>query len=133
MVALLTALALLSQASIQLGVNSDGVSVVRVVDGGTGRVAVYVASLKNSQPILGDTRTVGNDLIFTPRYPLQSEQSYRVEFIGSAALSKTLIVPNAVASARNSIEQVYPSGNILPANQLKLYVQFSAPMSRGVA
>jgi hypothetical protein len=31
------------------------------------------------------------------------------------------------------VAQVYPSGGVLPENQLKLYVEFSAPMQRGEA
>ena len=31
------------------------------------------------------------------------------------------------------VEHVYPSANVLPSNQLRLYIYFSAPMSRGEA
>jgi len=33
--------------------------------------------------------------------------------------------------ATTIVAQVYPSATVLPENQLKFYVQFSAPMSRG--
>src|SRR6201999_148754 len=38
---------------------------------------------------------------------------------------------NAVPTAR--VLNVYPSGDVLPSNQLRLYIYFSAPMSRGEA
>ncbi len=39
--------------------------------------------------------------------------------------------PAAAPKAR--VEHVYPSASVLPANELKLYIYFSAPMSRGEA
>ena len=42
-------------------------------------------------------------------------------------------VPKAAPRAATRIEQVYPSTDTLPANTLKLYIYFSAPMRRGEA
>jgi hypothetical protein len=37
------------------------------------------------------------------------------------------------ASGQTSVVRVFPTADALPANQLKLYIEFSAPMSRGEA
>jgi hypothetical protein len=47
------------------------------------------------------------------------------------AVGTIAAVLGAAPSAR--VVQVYPSGDVLPSNQLRLYIYFSAPMSRGEA
>jgi len=44
-----------------------------------------------------------------------------------------LAIALASAASATVVERIYPSGNALPANQLKLYIEFSAPMARGDA
>jgi hypothetical protein len=39
--------------------------------------------------------------------------------------------PAPASHAATRVTRVYPSGAVLPANQLKLYIYFSAPMQRG--
>jgi len=52
---------------------------------------------------------------------------------GGSAVEKSFDSPprNTTSSAR--VEHVYPSGDVLPSNQLRLYIYFSGPMSRGEA
>ncbi len=47
--------------------------------------------------------------------------------------TQTFEIPKATTTATTVVEQVYPTTDRLPENQLKLYLQFSAPMSRGEA
>ena len=47
------------------------------------------------------------------------------------AVGAIAVVLGAAPSTR--VVQVYPSGDVLPSNQLRLYIYFSAPMSRGEA
>src|SRR4029077_13312670 len=43
------------------------------------------------------------------------------------------VIPKPAAGPPTVVEHVYPSTNKLPENQLKFYLHFSAPMSRGEA
>lgn len=47
--------------------------------------------------------------------------------------SAALAALTLAASGQTSVVRVYPTADVLPANQLKLYIEFSAPMSRGEA
>jgi hypothetical protein len=67
---------------------------------------------------------------FVPTFPLMEGVEYsvraggrEVERLGGAAPNRT---PSVTA-------RVFPSADVLPANQLKLYVEFSAPMMLGEA
>jgi hypothetical protein len=75
------------------------------------------------------------ELVFRPRFPLSPGVRYRVVFHppGGAATETTIAGPEPNAAPAARVEQVYPSGDVLPANTLRLYVYFSAPMSRGEA
>jgi hypothetical protein len=86
--------------------------------------------------LLGAYAIDRGELIFRPRFPISPAVRYRVMFHppGGAAIETTI----AAAPERNGtpvarVEQVYPSADVLPANTLRLYVYFSAPMSRGEA
>ena len=46
---------------------------------------------------------------------------------------KSLFLPAPPAAEPTAVEQVYPTADKLPENQLKFYVHFTAPMSRGEA
>ncbi len=90
-------------------------------------LAVYAAGADT--PMLGTYSKEGDTLVFRPRFPLSSGISYRAVFPGG-----TLVVDAAAAAAPSArVEHVYPSASVLPANELKLYIYFSAPMSRGEA
>ncbi len=90
-------------------------------------LAVYAAGADT--PMLGTYSKEGDTLVFRPRFALSSGISYRAVFPGG-----TLLVDAAPAAAPTArVEHVYPSASVLPANELKLYIYFSAPMSRGEA
>ncbi len=83
----------------------------------------------------GTYRAEPGVLIFSPRYRLQPGLAYRAVFqLGPERLTVTLTVADVAASAAVShVERVYPTADMWPENQLKFYVHFSAPMSRGEA
>jgi hypothetical protein len=84
--------------------------------------------------ILGTYSMEGDVLVFRPRFPLATGLAYRAIFhaAGTTPLERVFDRKSeAVPQAR--VESVYPSIKVLPSNQLKLYVYFSAPMSRGEA
>ena len=64
------------------------------------------------------------ELVFRPRFPLSPGVRYRVVFLppGGAAIETTIAGPEPNAAPAAHVEQVYPSGDVLPANTLRLYV-----------
>ena len=78
-------------------------------------------------------------LRFVPRYPLQPGLSYRAVFSGAGGASggeglvETFSIPKADEGPQTFVEQVSPTAHTIPENLLKLYIHFSAPMSRGEA
>jgi hypothetical protein len=87
-----------------------------------------------SEPIAGDYSMERNQLIFKPRFKLQPGVTYRATFklAGEAGNFETT-VPKPKFVATTFVERVYPSAAVLPENQLKFYIHFSAPMSKGEA
>jgi hypothetical protein len=91
-------------------------------------------------PLNGAYRVQDAAVVFEPRYPLQAGLSYRAVFhpggestAAGEALAETFAIPKPEAGPATVVAQVYPTTSRLPENQLKLYVHFSAPMSRGEA
>lgn len=108
--------------------------------------AVYVGRggpERNHPALLGSYRVVEDVLRFEPRFPLMRGVSYRAVFQPSRlpghagsrakAIEKIVLLPKAKAETPTVVAQVYPSTDELPENQLKFYLHFSAPMSRGEA
>ena len=99
--------------------------------------AVYVDSGSFEDalpPILGSYRIEGEALIFQPRFPLQPGLRYRAVFTSaSEPITLRFDIPKSEATVSTTVEHVYPSTDRLPENQLKFYLHFSAPMSRGEA
>jgi hypothetical protein len=98
---------------------------------------------RNDQPaLLGDYRIDGEVLRFTPRFPLARGVRYRAVLdlaripsrAGSAEkpVETVLSLPKKETPA-TVVERVYPTADTLPENQLRFYLYFSAPMSRGEA
>jgi hypothetical protein len=85
-------------------------------------------------PLAGTYSMMAGTLAFAPKYPLQPGLSYRATFrLVNEAAAVSLTLPKPVVTASTSVEHVYPSTAVLPENQLKFYIHFSAPMSRGEA
>lgn len=81
----------------------------------------------------GTWRVVGDRLRFEPRFPFEPGVQYRAEFRPARAtpIVSTFRIPPRVSAPTTTVVQIYPTADVLPENQLKFYVQFSAPMSRG--
>ncbi len=86
-------------------------------------------------PMVGTWRIAGGRLSFEPRFPLERGVRYRAEYRapGVAAVVARFELPADTAPPTTVVRQVYPSAAVLPENQLKFYVHFSAPMTRGAA
>ena len=85
-------------------------------------------------PLLGTYSLESSSLVFRPRFPLSPGMHVRAVFQppdGPRIESAFDIPAAAPLAATTRVAQVYPSAGVLPANALKLYVYFSAPMRKG--
>jgi hypothetical protein len=82
-------------------------------------------------PVAGNYSIDNGQLTFRPRYPLAAGMQVRAVFASKEtafALPKAAPIPSTTR-----VRHVYPSASVLPENQLKLYVYFTAPMQIGEA
>lgn len=107
-------------------------------------LSIYVLDEKRQpqRPAIGGSYTVSGDAVrMTPQYALRSGMSYQVEFFPpvrsriSSPSRQTLDIniPAPPPAPPTSVTAIYPSGSVLPENQLRFYVHFSAPMAAGNA
>ena len=84
-------------------------------------------------PLFGTYSMEGGSLTFHPRYALAPGITYYAVFHPpeSARIEATFHGPEPVAAPEARITAIYPSSPVLPANQLKMYIVFSAPMQGG--
>jgi hypothetical protein len=93
---------------------------------------------KDSTPIAGRYRTRDSIVVFEPMYPFDAGRSYTFRFDASApplqrtgGTSATFTLSPAVnATPLSRIARILPSAAEWPENQLRFYVEFSAPMAR---
>ncbi len=102
-------------------------------DGWQSIFAVY-AGQGDVPPLLGAYSVEGGSLVFRPRFPLSPGLELRAVFHSptGAAVTQLFHLPKAAPlAATTRVAHIYPSNNVLPANELKFYVYFTAPMSKG--
>jgi hypothetical protein len=104
-----------------------------VPSGGWASIFSVYAGEGDLPPMLGSYAVENGSLVFRPRFPLSPGVRTRAVFRTPGALPVVAVfnslTPAAAASTR--VDHVYPSVDVLPENQLKFYLQFSASMSRG--
>jgi hypothetical protein len=103
--------------------------------------AVRVTGGKNDEKtpaLLGSYQIEQGVVRFEPRFPLAVGVRYRAVFdparlAGGAgkSISAEFHQPKPAAKATAVVEHVYPTRNKLPENQLKFYIHFCAPMTKG--
>jgi hypothetical protein len=84
-------------------------------------------------PLAGSYAVERGELVFHPSFPIAPGVHYRAVFrepSGRQPLEKTFDGPPAPSNRIARVDRVYPSGDVWPANQLRLYIYFSAAMSR---
>ncbi|HUG92252.1 MAG TPA: Ig-like domain-containing protein [Planctomycetaceae bacterium] len=117
-------------------------------DGWAQILSVSVAGEAGTAPpaMLGDYQVEDGAIVFEPRFPLKAGLTYRAVFdpaaLGRAAgtpagnarsVTAEFALPRPKPPEPASVTAVYPTRDTLPENQLKFYLHFSAPMSRGEA
>ncbi len=86
-------------------------------------------------PLLGSYRVEQGGLIFIPQFPAQPGVTYRatLKIPGREPVVERFALPKPDMTPTTTVERVYPTASVLPENQLKFYIHFSAPMSQGEA
>src|SRR4029450_10632583 len=105
--------------------------------------ALFRVAISDSAPgMLGTYAVTDNALRFTPQFALDPGRPYVVRFdpehlpgtgtaIGTApALVATVSVPAKHVAPSTTVARVYPSGDTVPENLLRMYIEFSGPMGR---
>ena len=85
-------------------------------------------------PLVGSYSVESAELVFRPRFPLSAGMRVRAVFQppGGQPIESAFEIRAAQPMAPTTrVAHVYPSAATLPANALKLYVYFSAPMQKG--
>jgi hypothetical protein len=135
---------LLAGASILILLQAEGPPEIRMEQGnfvvspwtdGTGGAeivfTVYAGDGLDVPAMLGRYTVEAGSLIFHPRYALVPGLAYRAVLRGAG--EKVFHAPALAAHPAAMVSAVYPTVDVLPENTLKLYIEFSAPMSRGYA
>jgi len=102
-----------------------------------------VESLRVQPPAMaGKHEIIGDALRFTPRYALRPGLTYRIRFQSPSPgpqFSPTgpkeleIAIPALPPGEPTKVAAIYPSAAVLPENQLRFYLHFSAPMRQGEA
>lgn len=101
-----------------------------------------VSVQENGEPIVGSYALVQGSLRFTPLFPFDAGRLYVVRFDRSqipladqsarahGVITTTVHIPRPDAGPQTVVKAVYPSADVWPANQLRVYVEFSSPMGQ---
>jgi len=97
-----------------------------------------VAVDPQAPPVLGEYSIESGVVTFTPSFPFDPGRQYEVRFDPSSALGDegtrgepivaTVGLPRREIVPSTVVRAVYPSGEVIPENQLRMYIEFSAPM-----
>ena len=89
---------------------------------------------RNAPALFGSCVREDNAIVFEPRFPLRAGLAYRAVYRrADTLLEKTFALPRPGPRPPAEVRVVYPTASRLPENQLKFYIHFTAPMSRGEA
>jgi hypothetical protein len=103
------------------------------------RVSVKTSNGAPPAAVVGRYAVTGATLRFTPMFPFDEGREYEVvldpnRLPGSAAAAAAnpivavVSLPGVARTPSTIVSHVYPSGETVPANQLRMYLYFSAPM-----
>ncbi|MBB73307.1 MAG: hypothetical protein CMJ75_02205 [Planctomycetaceae bacterium] len=96
-------------------------------------LAVYVVNAQLTArrvPVLGRYTQSAREIVFTPRFSFRPGLSYEVHWQGSRPMRQLVKIP-AVDKPATELLALYPSSTRVPENLLRLYLQFSQPMTQG--
>lgn len=101
---------------------------------------IFDTASPDPPPVAGEYSVVDGAIRFTPRFPLQPGVRYRAVFRSASAdgdnqraITEEFVIPARTTASVARVAAIYPSAATVPENQLKFYIHFTAPMSRGGA
>ncbi len=99
-----------------------------------------VAVEAGAPAVLGEYAVAEGALRFTPLFPFDEGRQYQVRFDpgrlpgapadAGAVVEANVGRPASTAAPSTSVARVYPGGDEVPENLLRMYIEFSAPMGR---
>lgn len=105
-------------------------------EGWPGVLVVRAGEDASAPAMLGDYEASGGKLVFKPRFPPQPGVQLHVLFTpkpGAEPLTASFGDPANAVVPTTRVARIYPTTDDWPANTLKMYVEFSAPMAKGEA
>ena len=97
--------------------------------------AVFKVSVSADQaPMVGQYSIEDGRVRFTPMFPLDHGRQYQVTFTapGAPPITSAVGLPAKDMTPKTTVAQVFPTMEVVPENQLRMYIHFSASMgSRG--
>jgi len=99
---------------------------------------VRVAGTDSQRPaVTGKYLVTKTGVDFTPRFPLDPGLAYSVTFDpaklseprSEPAVTRTVSLPKVERTPSTVVTRVMPTSEVIPENHLRMYVEFSAPMS----
>jgi hypothetical protein len=89
------------------------------------------------QPMVGRYQQTDGDVRFAPRFPFRPGTSYAMVIGATLTRQERTVLritrPAIATTPTTEVTAVYPSVAVLPRNALRFYLNFSAPMSEGLA
>jgi hypothetical protein len=100
-------------------------------------ISVYygeVSKTTNQPKIIGEFTNSGFAIRFRSKYGFSTGTSYTVLITSKNQVERFVVhTPKSNYKPSTYIKNVYPTASQLPMNQLKFYIEFSAPMRQGNA
>jgi hypothetical protein len=126
--AVLLLVSIAAAASVSIQYEDGAFKVVGVMVAPNQTSGLTVTTGPGNPPMFGAYSVENGQLTFRPRYPLSPGVTYYARF---GDVSAVIQGPKPVEAHPTHVAAIYPSLPVLPDNQLKLYLLFSAPMQGG--
>ena len=120
----------LMAAPVTIDFPQDG-SRVELITTAAGEPRLTITPVATGTPLLGRMEVLADRLVFVPALPLVPGQRYRAEWLGRTGKAETAEFEIHVLKQSPPDVQMLPRSP-LPANALKVYLQFSQQMEQGV-
>jgi hypothetical protein len=118
-----------------VGIPAAAMTELAVLDSRDAWTAVFKVSVGADQaPMVGQYSIEKDRVRFTPMFPLDHGRQYQVTFNapGASPVTSAVGLPAKDSTPKTTVAQVFPTSDVVPENQLRMYIHFSAPMgSRG--
>lgn len=83
------------------------------------------------EPVIGQIKQTHFGLTFTPQFPFLAGQTYEAVFTGADGQQSAMVHTFPIEAPEPELLEVFPSGDTVPANHLKFYLNFSERMAQG--